>query len=322
MNPKEKTEHPEARLSCKTPIQNFELAFALMAVLPFLGFVFVITDALTIMGLQGQRGLIVAMLVVISLLGYALGYRLISGLLERLIAANQVLTRLNDLKSVFVSDVSHEVKNPLVTLRLGMAFLSEGLASTLTEDQRQVLSSCQASIDRLIRITNDLLDLAKIESGHMAMSVTKVDLKSLSEEIIAFMRKAVEAKKLKFRSDFTGGNFTLQGDRDHLARLVINLMDNAVKYTQEGGEIGLSLTEGKEHLALDIWNEGAEIPAARRDKIFERFERVSFDKATGSGLGLPIAKELSRLHGGEIRLEHRASANHFLVELPKVFRNP
>lgn len=251
-----------------------------------------------------------------------LGYRLISGLLERLIAANQVLTRLNDLKSVFVSDVSHEVKNPLVTLRLGMAFLSEDLASTLTEDQRQVLSSCQASIDRLIRITNDLLDLAKIESGHMAMSVTKVDLKSLSEGVVAFMRKAVEAKKLKFRSDFTGGNFTLEGDRDHLARLVINLTDNAVKYTQEGGEIGLSLTEGKKHLVLDIWNEGAEIPAARRDKIFERFERVSFDKATGNGLGLPIAKELSRLHGGEIRPEHRASENHFLVELPKVFRNP
>ncbi len=312
---------PEAATaSSGDPFRKFDVAFALMVIIPFLGFFFIIIEALTIYGFEGRRGWISLLLIFISLLGYTVGYRVIRHLFEGLICYNRALSRLNELKSVFVSEVSHEVKNPLVTLRLGLAFLNENLASSLNEDQRQVIGSCHRSVDRLIRMTNDLLDLAKIESGKMPMQVEEVNLKSLLEEVMGFIKPRIQEKDLIFNVEFSGNVFSMMGDGDHLTRLMINLLDNAIKYTSNNRRMGVSLGEGKRHFELDVWNEGDEIPPEKQDRIFERYERMVFDKNTGTGLGLPIVKELLKLHNGSIRVERRNSANHFIANLPKNFR--
>lgn len=303
------------------PLRKFNVAFALVAVIPMLGFTWIVTEALSLSGLEGGRGGIFLLLIVISLLGYAVGYRIIRHLFEELVGYNRLLSRVNDLKSVFVSEVSHEVKNPLVTLRLSLSFLQENLVPSLAEDQREVLAGCQRSIERLIRLTNDLLDLAKIESGKMSMKKETVNLKALVEEALAFMKPRFGEKGLKLKSEFAGADFSLLGDQDHLTRIVINLLDNAIKYTPKGNAVGVGLTDEKKNLKLDIWNEGEAIPPEKRERIFEPYERISFNKETGTGLGLPIVKEILKLHQGTIQVERMDSANHFIATLPKDFRS-
>lgn len=288
-----------------------------MAIVPMLGFVFVTTKGGSWEKFEGQGGLVLLLLIIISLLGYWLGYRVIRRLFEQLVNYNRALGRMNELKSIFVSEVSHEVKNPLVTLRMGLSFLDEDMMNTLTEDQQQVIAGCQRSVDRLIRLTTDLLDLAKIEAEALPVKQESIALRPLLEEVCRFMKPHVDKKQLKFTGDFSSGEHTIIGDRDHLTRVVINLMDNAIKYTPEGRDAGIRLSSGKDFFEIDVWNEGDEIPAAKREEIFERYRRIETGREAGTGLGLAIVKELVKLHGGGIRLERRDSGNHFIVRLPR-----
>lgn len=303
------------------PFRQFESAFALMTIIPMLGFVFILTDALSLAGLEGNRGMVVGLLIFISLLGYFFCYRIIRSLLEKVLRYTQTLKRLDEMKSIFVSEVSHEAKNPLVTTRLGLSFLTEELTGILSDEQRDLVTRCQRSIDRVIRLTTDLLDLAKIESGTMSVNVEAVDLKPLVDEICQFMKVHVDQKKLAFRTEFRGHDFTMQCDRDHMARVVLNLLDNAVKYTESGRCLGVDVAAHSKAIDVDVWNESDPIPEDRKEKIFDRFERISQDKTTGHGLGLSIVKELVVLHGGEIRVESKDARNHFTVHLPRDFRN-
>ena len=303
----------------ENPYNKFDTAFALMAIVPMLGFVFVTTRGGSWEKFEGRGGLVILLLIVISLLGYWLGYRVIRRLFEQLVNYNRALGRMNELKSIFVSEVSHEVKNPLVTLRMGLSFLNEDMMNTLTEDQRQVIAGCQRSADRLIRLTTDLLDLAKIEAETMPVKQERISLRPLLEEVARFMKPHIEKKHLKFTGDFANGEHALVGDRDHLTRVLINLMDNAIKYTPEGRAMGIRLVPERKFFEVDVWNEGEEIPASKRDEIFERYRRIATDKEAGTGLGLAIVKELVKLHRGDIRLERDDSRNHFVVRLPKDF---
>ncbi len=299
------------------PFRKFDTAFALMAVVPMLGFVFILTQDGSWEAFEGRGGLVILLLIMISLLGYWLGYRVIRRLFEQLVNFNRAISRMNELKNIFVSEVSHEVKNPLVTLQIGLSFLNEDMMGTLSEDQRQVIAGCQRSVGRLIRLTTDLLDLAKIEAETMPVKHEKISLTPLLEEVSCFMKPHIDKKHLQFTGDFANGEHFLKGDNDHLTRVIINLMDNAIKYTPEGLSMGVRLVPGKKYFDLDVWNEGDEIPAAKREEIFERYRRIETGKEGGTGLGLAIVKELVKLHGGAIRLERSDSKNHFIVRLPR-----
>lgn len=309
--------HPVKFQPAENPFHKFDTAFALMAIVPMLGFVFVMTRDGSWKAFEGQQGFIILLLIVISLLGYWLGYRVIRRLFEQIVNYNRAMNRMNELKSIFVSEVSHEVKNPLVTLQMGLSFLHEDMMQTLTEDQRQVIAGCRRSVERMIRLTTDILDLAKIEAEAMPVKSETVFLKPLLEEVAGFMKPHVDKKRLTFASDFGSGEHALSADRDHLTRVIINLMDNAIKYTPEGRSVGVRLIPDKRFFEIDVWNEGEEIPAAKKEEIFERYRRIATGKEAGAGLGLAIVKELVRLHRGDIRLERSESRNHFIVRLPR-----
>jgi len=304
----------------ENPFQKFDTAFALMAVVPMLGFVFIATRGGSWNVLEGRGGFVMFLLIVISLLGYWLGYRVIRRLFEQLVNYNRALNRMNELKSVFVSEVSHEVKNPLVTLKMGLSFLNEDIQDALSGEQREVIAGCQRSIERLIRLTTDLLDLARIEAESMPVKQQNILLRPLLDEVEHFMRPHIEKKHLKFAADFEGENHAFLGDRDHLTRVLINLIDNAIKYTPEDCDIGVRLSAEKEYIKVDVWNAGEEIPAAKQDEIFERYRRITLGREAGNGLGLAIVKELVKLNRGDIRLERLNSQNHFIVRLPRASR--
>lgn len=301
----------------ENPFQKFDAAFALMAVVPMLGFVFIATRGGSWNTFEGRGGFLMFLLIAISLLGYWLGYRVIRRLFEQLVSYNRALSRMNELKSVFVSEVSHEVKNPLVTLKMGLSFLNESIEGVVSEEQKEVIAGCQRSAERLIRLTTDLLDLARIEAESMPVKQQNILLRPLLDEVEHFMRPHIEKKHLKFAADFEGDDHTLVGDRDHLTRVLINLIDNAIKFTPEHCGIGVRLSAKKEYIEVDVWNAGEEIPAAKQDEIFERYRRITLGKEAGTGLGLAIVKELVKLNRGDIHLERLNSQNHFIVRLPR-----
>lgn len=301
--------------------QKFNISFALMSVLPFLGFVYLITqrgDA--ILNLEGQTGLVLGLLLFISLVGYLISYWVIHRLIEQLIRYANALKQIDSLKSIFVSNVSHEVKNPLGTLRLSLENLHDNLHGELTPQQRELVHTCQRTVNRLIRLSTDLLDLAKIESGKMPINEDKVVLNELIEEVTEQLVGKAKEKNLVFEKEIPKSEVRIIGDSDHMFRVLFNLLENAIKYTPKNDRFGVSLIDQPESIQIDVWNQGNPIALSERGKLFERFDRIMVDKKTGTGLGLPIVKELISLHEGHIDVNSNDSTNHFIVELPKDFR--
>lgn len=302
--------------------QKFNTSFALMAILPFLGFLYLITQrGDSINSLEGQTGLVFVILLAISLIGYFATYWIIHRLIEQLIRYANALKQVDSLKSIFVSNVSHEVKNPLGTLKMSLENLNENIVGELNPKQRDLVQTCQRTVNRLIRLSTDLLDLAKIESGKMTVNEEEVHLNNLIDEVTSQLTAKVKEKNLVFQKTLPKSEIRMIGDQDHMFRVVFNLLDNAVKYTPENNQLGISLAEEGEKVKIDIWNHGNPISPAEKDKLFERFDRITADHKTGSGLGLPIVKELIGLHEGRIDVESDATTNHFVVQLPKDFRS-
>jgi two-component system phosphate regulon sensor histidine kinase PhoR len=159
--------------------------------------------------------------------------------------------------------------------------------------------------DRLVSLINDLLDLAKIESGKLPMVFMPVDLRPLVLRCLGVLEKNISRKCIQVSLDIPGNSPKVRADEDRLAQVFLNLLDNAVKYTPDQGVITVRILPGEEHVRIEIADTGVGIPADDLPRIFERFYRV--DKARsrelgGTGLGLSIVKHIVQGHGGEVKV--------------------
>lgn len=212
------------------------------------------------------------------------------------------LRRLESLQREFIANVSHELRTPLTAVRMAAESLQMGAIS----DERlksKFLSNIQREADRLTRLVNELLVLANVDGGKMALQLSCFDPVELFQDVMSTMEHHAELNDIRLVGDFPDTLPCLEADRDRLQQILINLTDNAIKCNRPNGSVTLRAVADDEGLQIQVADTGIGIPAIDLPRIFERFFRV--DKARsrvtgGTGLGLSIVKDLIEAHGGHI----------------------
>ena len=208
-------------------------------------------------------------------------------------------------KDEFLSTVSHELRTPLATIKEFIVILADQLAGPLTSAQQEYLSIIRSNIDRLSRIINDLLDMAKIEAGRVVLDKAVVDVAAMLDHITQSMRPLAERKQVTLEVALPPTVPALFADADKVIQILINLVNNAIKFTDGPGKrITLSVAERKNEIEFRVTDTGVGIAEADMPKLFEKFQQVhpmvSDTGSKGTGLGLAISKRLVELHGGRI----------------------
>jgi PAS domain S-box-containing protein len=231
-------------------------------------------------------------------------------------AANEQLERLNKAKSDFVSIVSHELRSPLT----GIQGFSELMRDEVTDidEMREYSADINREAERLNRMINEVLDLDRIESGRVTLYRTTIDLGDLASGIVG--RTAPRAPGHRLRVQLDPRAPVVGGDHDRLTQVLLNLLDNAIKYSPEGGEITVGVEAEGDAAHLWVRDCGIGIPVDALESVFERYTRVESDRHRsihGTGLGLPIVRQIVELHGGRVWAESEPGAGStFHVTLP------
>ena len=222
------------------------------------------------------------------------------------IAIVEDLTRVRDLEALrrdFVSNVSHELRTPLSAMKIMIETLQSGAGGDAATG---FLRSLATETDRMIALVEDLLDLARLESGKLEMRFGTVDLSGLCRDVVASHLPRARSLGIALVAEVPPEKVSIVGDRDKLVQVMVNLLDNALRHTPSGGhvEAGLSLAPGS--ATLFVKDDGPGIPYDALPHIFERFYVVDQSRsrsAGGTGLGLAIVKHIVEAHGGSVTAE-------------------
>ena len=241
--------------------------------------------------------------------------------LERLsISLNHMIGRLEDAiqnSKRFVADASHELRTPLTVLRGELENLTQN--GGLNEAERDTLGSMLEEVERLTHIVEGLVALSRLDAGDAKTEWVQFDLAELATTTADQMNLLAEDKGISVECN-SKQSVLVEGDRARLKQVVVNLLDNAIKYTSRGGSIQLSVTRQNGHAILDVTDSGIGIPAEAVPHVFDRFFRV--DKARsrdegGAGLGLSIVKSICTAHGAEVQVESApGKGSRFRIKLP------
>jgi two-component system, NarL family, sensor histidine kinase BarA len=254
---------------------------------------------------------------------------------ERLEEAYERLKELDRLKSNFLATVSHELRTPLTSIMGYSEMLAEGVAGPLSPEQREFLDTIQVKSEHLLGLIISLLDLSKLESGTAQVRMGKIPIGGVLAEAVSTLAPAAKKKGLSIKAEVPDDLPLIFGDPDRLRQVFINLSENAIKFTPQGGsvrlvaratledppdEAGLVLVAPLRHaVEVRVIDTGVGVPEAERERIFDAFYQIdqsSTREHGGAGLGLAIVKRLVESHEGSIRVEaNEPSGAVFVVTL-------
>jgi len=181
-----------------------------------------------------------------------------------------------------------------------------------------MLDSAINIVNRLSRLVNDLLDISKIESGKMELKKEPVEMNKIVEENLAIFDKMIKDKKQVLQKYLAGDLPKISADKDKVTQAFINLLSNAIKYTPESKIITVKTVNLDKEIMVEISDTGEGVAPDNLDKIFDKFTRVTAEKKEGTGLGLPIAKDIIRLHNGRMWVKSElGKGSQFYFTLPK-----
>jgi NtrC-family two-component system sensor histidine kinase KinB len=213
------------------------------------------------------------------------------------------LREIDRLKSEFIAAASHELRTPLTSVQLGIHLLLEGTAGELTERQLDILQMCRDDSARLEKLMRDLLDLSKIESGEAAPRFASLPAGRLVRDAVEPLRLQVEAKGLKLSVDAPPDLPPVRADRAQIERVLANLITNAARASEHGGEISVTAEARDDHVAISVVDQGRGIPKEYLPRIFDRFVQVPNAPPGGAGLGLAISRRIVQAHSGQIAVQ-------------------
>lgn len=234
--------------------------------------------------------------------------------------ANEELHRLSELKSQFASMVSHELRTPLTVVKEGIGIVLDGIDGPVTPAQVDTLSIAKDNVDRLGRLINNVLDYEKLESGKLEMFFDRTDLNQLMQQVYQFMLRPAIKKGIDFQLIVPPEPLFAHCDRDKIQEVVINLVDNSIKYTSHEGRVWLKLSAFQKNVQIEVEDSGLGIKKEDQSRIFEMFSRAG-DKGSwkigGWGIGLAVCKMITELHKGEISVDSEAGVGtKFSVVFP------
>jgi two-component system phosphate regulon sensor histidine kinase PhoR len=227
--------------------------------------------------------------------------------------------RWEEAKQELVTAIAHELKTPLTAIKGAVETLEERVRGK----SRQFLSLIGAHTERLAEITNNLLTLSRLEEmekGSVPLSLTDVNLRVILKNVLNLFSFACKKKRIRTKLILPKEDLVVKGDSYFLEQAFINLMDNAVKYTEKG-KIEIKLIRGLDYVEISFSDTGIGIPPEDLDKIFERFyvvDKSRSQKFGGSGLGLAIVKHIVNLHKGKVEVKSElGKGSTFTVFLPR-----
>ncbi|MDZ7697703.1 MAG: PAS domain-containing sensor histidine kinase [Deltaproteobacteria bacterium] len=216
------------------------------------------------------------------------------------------LERTARVKSEFLANMSHELRTPLNSINGFSEVLYDETFGPLNEKQKQYVNNILTSGKHLLSLINQILDMAKVEAGKMQLALSILPMKNLLDEISLLVLDMVSKKKLEMSLEIAEDLPSIEADELKVKQILYNLISNAVKFTPEGGKIGLQAKRTDSGVEIVVWDTGIGVAPENMEKIFEGFFRINtpYSQAIeGTGLGLPLSRKLVELHGGTLSLE-------------------
>lgn len=224
------------------------------------------------------------------------------------------------MKTEFISTVSHELRTPLTVIREGVSLVLDNVLGDTTEEQQNFLNVALNDIDRLGRIINNLLDVAKIEAGKVEIKRAPMDLLEVAQHVAGTFKARAQNKGLELRERYNAPRVELYGDHDKLIQVFTNLLGNAMKFT-DSGFVEIAVKDEGDHIECSIKDTGRGISKEDLKKVFSKFQQFGRSHGAGekgTGLGLSIAKGIVELHNGRIWVESQLGVGtRFVFTLPK-----
>ncbi len=245
-------------------------------------------------------------------------------------AANKELRKLDEMKSEFISSVSHEFRNPLNSIRESIELVLDGIVDPKEDKGKRILEIAKHSAERLTILVNDLLDFSKLEAGKMKMEKEPSDISKIIQEAVDSMRPLAEKEKLVLEFVPPAEKMSVYADPLRIMQVLTNLIGNAIKFTPQGGKIELKCDSIEDteppvqKIRVGVRDTGIGIAQNNIMRIFERFEQVkqphrgATPELQGTGLGLSICQEIVKLHQGRIWAESEVGkGSTFFFTLPR-----
>lgn len=225
------------------------------------------------------------------------------------------LQNLESMRRDFISNVSHELRSPMTSIN---GFIAGMLDDTIPREKwPYYIEIVHGETQRLIRLINDLLDLGRLESGEFSLRIENFDINELIRERVIKFEDRIEKKEVEMDVTLVGSRLKVRGDRDRIDQVITNLLDNAIKFVPQNGEIKIKTEIRQDRVLVSVYNDGPGIPKDEIQYIWDRFHKV--DKARtrggGTGLGLSIARQIIKQHNQNIWVESGEIGTKFIFTL-------
>jgi PAS domain S-box-containing protein len=242
---------------------------------------------------------------------------------EKIASQNKDLQKLSDIKSAFLNITSHELRTPMSSIKGYIQMMLKGNLGKINDEQKSALEVVQRNATRLDNLIQDILDISRLESGTMKFVPEKADIPVLIKEVDETMKSSASLKQITIKTEVKGEIPTLIVDKDRITQVVINLLNNAIKFSPEKSELNLRVRQDKENILFEVEDHGRGVPKDKQERIFETFFQVDSSsdvKFGGAGLGLAISRGIVIAHGGNIWVESEGvpgKGSTFKFTLPK-----
>jgi signal transduction histidine kinase len=303
------------------PFQIIKMAFSLMSVIPLLVVFYIISKKELLYSLfAGYHAIVMTIAIFVAMTGLAYAYGLVSAMVNKLLkyAAERRLAD-NEKTEVLVA-VSHDIKTPITTVKMGIYNLIDGIGGTLSDAHMNTAKMCLSAVEKVFKFIEEILNFSKV--GLLNIRRECLDLGEVVKNEISDLSKIVEKNGLDLRYSNRTESSMLWGDKKKLTRVVMNLLTNAIKYTPNNGAIDVVLTSDETTVQFAVINTGPGITPDEMDKIFKKFSRLEkHSNVEGTGIGLSIVKDIVDLHNGHVTVKSEiGKETEFKVVLPKDLR--
>jgi signal transduction histidine kinase len=231
------------------------------------------------------------------------------------------LRRVDRLRDDLVSTVAHQFRTPLTSLRMAVHLCLEGAAGPLPDKALDLLQAAREEAERLQAMVEELLDLARLQAGKVELDREPLSAESLLRTAQQAMQSQAAERRLSLELDDVFPDAAVDVDPHRIQLVFTNLVENAIVHTPAGGRVLLSASEAGDLVRFEVSDQGAGVPAEHRARIFEKFVRLPGAPPGGAGIGLSIARDVVRAHGGEIGVEDAPGGGaRFWFTLPRARR--
>ncbi len=231
------------------------------------------------------------------------------------------LTELNQLKANFIANISHELRTPLTHIKGYTEMMADNSLGPTSEDQDKALAVMDRAILRLESLINDLIKFSDTSKGQITLRLEPVQVGELVDRVVPKMRDLADQKQIQLEVQMPENEQHIHADPENIAWVLMQLLDNGIKFTPQGGLVGLKVTEWKHMVIFSVVDNGEGIPPERVDEIFEVFHQLDGSarrKHGGTGMGLALVKQILQAHETDIRVESRAGVGSvFSFSLPR-----